>query len=176
MNAGTSFLSDNSLNSFSATENLQSARAGCSSFVFNSKLYILGGYHNTELNTGEYADIKSNGALTNLQSTGLLPDKLTDFSISVSGSIIYLSGGFNGKIYSDKIYYTTISLNGEIGIWEEAGTFNTGLCGHASIIYNGYLYIIAGKYEKNSSEYYLYDTQMAEIQSDHTLSDFVYSF
>ncbi|MEK7600331.1 MAG: carbohydrate binding domain-containing protein [Patescibacteria group bacterium] len=118
----------------------------------NGYMYVVGGFDNNTLATGtstvSYAKIKSNGALGNWTVTSPMPATLYHHTTVVSNGYIYTIGGFDDAIgYSDAVYYAKLNSDGTVGTWRSTTPINnssTTRSEHASIVANGYLYVIGG--------------------------------
>ncbi len=65
------------------------------------------------------------------------------------------------------VQYASINADGSLGTWQSTTSFNTGRLCHASVVYNGYLYVIQGFYYSAASP--LTDVQFAQFNADGSL-------
>jgi Kelch motif len=123
-----------------------------------------------------YAPINANGSLvTTTYGTASTFAPTTSFNtgrnyhttVAYNG-YLYVIGGWNGAAtYYNDVQYAPIYSNGTIGAWttDGGGNFTTPRRGHASVAYNGYLYVIGG----SDAGSYLNDIQYAPINTDGSI-------
>lgn len=93
---------------------------------------------------------------------GRLPKGLYDHAAAVWNGFLYISGGFGPgpDVNTDEIFIfrimpdNTVDLHGTAGILDKSIAFKNGakgiikgIDGHAMTVYNGYLYIVRGKFQ-----------------------------
>ncbi|MEK7594896.1 MAG: carbohydrate binding domain-containing protein, partial [Patescibacteria group bacterium] len=118
----------------------------------NGYMYVVGGYEPVNLGTGtntvSYAKIKTNGTLGNWTVTSPMPVILHQHTTVISNGYIYAIGGLDDSVgYSDAVYYAKLNSDGTVGTWRSTTPINnsaTTRSEHASIVVNGYLYVIGG--------------------------------
>ncbi len=108
------------------------------------------------------AESDANFAPKEWEFTGRLPKGLYDHAAAVWNGFLYISGGFGPgpDVNTDEIFIfkimpdNTVDLHGIAGIPDKPITFKNGakgiikgIDGHAMAVYNGYLYIIGGKFQ-----------------------------
>jgi len=171
------------------TNAFTAARAGHTAVVYHGYLYILGGLkpstaNNTSCRTTGTAGLTCNDVQKALICTGSnsgvggcnatagnvgtwTTSGVNAFSTPRSGhtsvvynDYIYVIGGDTGSLNATTQYAPIDPANGNIGTWNtSANNFTTARSLHASVVYNGYLYIIGG----NNGTTQLADTQKALI-------------
>jgi hypothetical protein len=148
------------LGAWNTTSPLKTARYGHSSESISGKLYVFGGYGTSPLNSIESVGVApadgSLGTWTILDTT--LPSVLYDHATVIAGDYLFLIGGNNGADVNT-VYSIPTSDIGKTG----GGTFtNTGknlpgiLSGHRAVAYNGYIYVIGGLLNGQTSNQVLY--------------------
>ncbi len=165
---------DGTVGTWSATASFISGRSGHTSVVYNGYLYLLGGVNNgstTYYNVVQYAKINANGSLGSWASTTSFANGRSGLASVVNNGYLYILGGsyYNGgtmTYYSD-VQYAKINSNGTLGSWASTTSFANSRSGHASVVYNDYLYILGGLYNGNTT--YYNDVQYAKIDSNGTL-------
>jgi hypothetical protein len=144
--------------------------------VYNGYVYIIGGFGGSNLNDVQYAPINSNGTIGAWASTASFITARNSHESAVYNGYLYVTGGYNGSYLND-VQYAPINSNGTIGAWHythnstDDGTtfvsgFTNGRFGHASIAYNGYLYVMGGDTGVNAN-----DVQYAPINSNGTIGN-----
>jgi N-acetylneuraminic acid mutarotase len=84
----------------------------------------------------------------------------------VYNGYLYVIGGSAGSNYFDDVQYAPINADGDLESWIPASySFTTPREAHASVVKNGYLYVIGGLYN-DGSDHYLSDVQYAPINAD----------
>ncbi|MDB5182189.1 MAG: hypothetical protein JWP13_952 [Candidatus Saccharibacteria bacterium] len=128
-------------------------REGLTSVAYDGYVYIMGGSDGgTNYNDIQYCPINSNGSvgtcLTN--ATGFITPRTEHTSVVYNG-YLYIIGGWDKGSEETAIYYSDIqycpidSTTHAVGTCtQQTNAFTTARYGHASVVYNGYLYIIGG--------------------------------
>lgn len=163
--------STGAIGTWSTTTPFTTARRFHNMLAYNGYMYIIAGdtgVVGTPVATGaiEYAKINTDGTLGTWANanTGTAFHAVYGASSAIYNGRLYVTGGNNaaGTLYTDVIY-ATINSSGTLGTWTTAPTgFTTARYGHNAIIYNGYLYIIAGF---NSGAAVLGDVQFTQINA-----------
>jgi hypothetical protein len=143
--------SDGAVGAWAATtQSLPAARRSHGSVAYNGYVYVIGGVDNTNTKSATvyYAPLGSNGNITTAWSTTNslnLPN--FEFSTAQYNGYIYVAGGNNSVDgNTTKTEYAQITSNGTLSAWtvDVGGNFTTARLHHASVAYNGYLYIMGG--------------------------------
>ena len=160
-----------SLGSFAATTSFAIGRLTPTAVAYNGYMYVLGGYDGTTY----YADVQRSainssngtlGAFTTLTGTPFTNGRRAHTSFAYNG-YLYVVGGYNGTTYYSDVQYSAINADGSLGGFSSAGaSFTNGRQSHTSVLYNGYLYVMGGKY---ASVYYN-DVQYIALNSNGTLN------
>lgn len=167
----TSFNSNGSLNTWSTTTSMITARKEFATVAYNGYIYVLGGLSSGGANLVDFhiAPVKSDGTL------GPWTDPQTPFNVSrhafsavASNGILYVMGGNSFTGVRDDIQLAPLQSNGLIDSWTLNGAYDfpLGWAFHAAVAYNGYLYITGGA---NPPSLYTSATSFAPIQTDGTL-------
>ncbi|MBI1881498.1 MAG: DUF11 domain-containing protein [Chloroflexi bacterium] len=100
------------------------------------------------INDVYYAQILSDGRLSDWKLTSLLPDPLTLHTAVVTNSTIYVVGGYNGKnnnSLSADTFYATIQSDGSLSAWTRSATkLPIGISLLTAVIKGDYIYVIGG--------------------------------
>jgi N-acetylneuraminic acid mutarotase len=160
---------DGTLGTWMETAALTAGRFGHTSAIDNGLLYVLGGLDDSgaDLNDVQVGSINANGtagAWTTTTPLSIARD--AHASVAFNGFLYVLGGNSNAGPLSD-VQFTAVNANGTVGAWTATTAFNTARFGHASIAYNGYLYVIGG-----SATNLLDDVQFAPINEDGTVGSF----
>ena len=177
---------------YTATNSMMTGRNGHVTVAYNGYMYIMGGYGTSYLSDVQFAPINANGTVGAWHYTH---NSLDDGTTYVSGMVtpisntaavayngyIYVVGGYNGGA-SNGVQYAQLNQNGTVGTWgytynsSNTGTtltggFTVGHYNHASLAYNGYIYVLGGTDGTNV----LNDVQYAPINGNGTLGAWHYT-
>jgi N-acetylneuraminic acid mutarotase len=142
-------------------------RYGHTAEAYNGYLYVIGGYNAGELNSVEYATINSNGTLSWHGATNSFTTARHMHSSAIYNGFLYVLGGIvSFPTLTNSVQYATINSNGTLTWNGSAGSFTTARESHASVAYNGYLYVLGGD-DPNTT---LNSVEYAIINSNGTLS------
>ena len=160
-------LTGGSVGTWSTTTAFTTARYNHSTVVYNGYLYVLGGDNGTtQFNDVQYAPINSDGTIGTWSTTTAFNTVRTNHSTVAYNGFLYVIGGLNGGSNElNTVQYAPVNANGTVGTWSATTAFTNGRDGHASVAYNGYLYVVGG-YNGTLS---LNDVQYAPINSDGTV-------
>ena len=97
------------------------------------------------MSTVYYARVNSDGTLGTWNTTSAsLPAARQSHDVVVANGRMYVIGGYNGSAVST-IYYGSIGNDGNISSWTTASnSLPAARADHASIVENGYLYVLGG--------------------------------
>lgn len=172
---------------------LSSPRSFAGVATYNNSIYFMGGKTSSGgtpsvVSTVEKADITGTGALTAWSTSGMVSLR----NPSSPGSAL-ARFGFGTQIYNGRIYvigggstltgaplnnaqYITLNADGTMaGNWITTTSFNTGRVtngGNFTVVWGGYIYIVAGCTTLNASGYctnVASDIQLASINADGSL-------
>jgi N-acetylneuraminic acid mutarotase len=159
--------SDGTIGTWTATTSFTTARSYHASVVSNGYLYILGGYTGSYLSNVQYAPINSDGTVGSwATTTPMSPGASSGHTAIAYNGYMYTMGGYNGS-YQNAVSYTRINNGGlgTTGTWASTTSFTTDRDEHASVAYNGYVYITGGSSYGNPKN----DVQYAPINSNGTI-------
>jgi hypothetical protein len=154
----------------SATTFDTTARKGHASFVYNNRLYIVGGSSGTALGTVLSANINGNGSLGSFTSGGTSFTAREGLGAFQYNGYLYVVGGNNGGTYYNDIQYASINpTTGALGTFNSGGnTFNNARTQHSTFINNGFMYVLGGW---NGTTYFA-DIQYATLNAGGTVGTF----
>ncbi len=148
-----------------ASNTFSNARYNLTSVAYNGFIYVLGGYDDTTYyNTVQYAPINTDGDLGSWSGTNSFTNGRLGHTTVVYNGYMYVIGGRNASTRYSDVQYALINSNGTVGSWaSDPDAFTTGRSLHASVAYNGYLYIIGGETPSNPNPTNYNDVQYALI-------------
>ena len=138
--------SNGSLGSWSTATVLPTGIQNAISVVYNGYLYEIGGNDGTSnLTSVYYAPIGTSGSLGSWATNTVLTTATAQASGAVYNGYIYLLGGVNPSV-ATTVSYARINNGGPgtAGTWSTTQVLNSVRYDAASVIYNGYVYEIAG--------------------------------
>jgi N-acetylneuraminic acid mutarotase len=142
---------DGSVGAWSATSSFTTARSDHTSVAWNGYLYVIGGIGSASLDDVQVAPIRADGTVGAWTATTPFPTARDSHTSVAYNGFLYVIGGRDGTTYYDLVHVAPLNLDGTVGAWS-AGTFMAGgLYDHASVAFNGYLYVIGGR--RASSNY-----------------------
>jgi hypothetical protein len=118
------------------------------------------------------ARVKADGTLEAWQPAPPLPAGRFHHAIARHGNAIYVTGGQGPSNTSEPEVYVARVENGRLSEWREAGRMPRPRSHHASLVHDGFLYVIAGLDGNPAAGPALYtDVRRAQIRDDGTLGD-----
>ena len=156
------------------TSSFTTARENLWSLVYNGYLYVGGG---SDISSNYYADVQSalintNGTLGSFVANTSFTTGRRNASAVAANGYLYVMGGNNG---SNLATTQSAAINngglGTVASWVTTNTVTTARSNHASVAYNGYMYVLGGYDGTN----YLNDVQYAPINSNGTLGTWHYT-
>ena len=96
----------------------------------------------------QYCEIDTDGNLTGAWGSGTLPvaaDAVGDragHTMHAHGGNLFVIGGYNGTSYLDHVQYAPFATS--VGAWGDAAALNAASSDHASVIWNGRIYVLGG--------------------------------
>lgn len=158
------------------TDTLPGANGGvnnAATVFYGGYMYLVGG---NEVDSGaltnkvRYAKLNADGSTGAWAQTSAFTDARTGMAAAAYNGYMYMAGGHElsgsgtancvdtglGANYCRDIQYAPINSDGTLGAWASAGgvyagTGNTGRGNLGMAIYNGYVYVMGGNYNNNSS-------------------------
>ena len=106
------------------------------------------------------------------QASASVPKNLCEApSLVASNGFLYLAGGYDcgTSAVSNSVYYAPITGAGTVGAWQQTSSLAGARYLHASLAYDGYLYILGGSV---GTLPFLSDVQVAKINADGSLGAF----
>lgn len=137
---------DGSLDAWTTTTPLSSARRYHAGVVAQGNLYIIGGNGTAVVADATYASINNGGSGQTgaWQSATDLPAALYDHATASDGTYAYTTGGNNGTTRQSTVYSTLLPKSGALGSWQTTTALPEGLEGHTTVTHNGFLYVLGG--------------------------------
>jgi len=166
---------DGTAGSWTFTTSFATERRFPASVVYNGYIYVIGGLNGGTLclNDVQYATINLDGTIGSWTATTSFPTARYGHTSVVYNNKIYVIGGCtnSGTLSSlNDVQYAPINADGTIGTWSAATSFTTARFSHASVVNNGYIYVIGGYGHINESQHaYCNDVQYATINLDGTI-------
>ena len=137
------------------------------SVAANGILYVLGGTNTAALNDVQFAHVNGKGRLDGWNPANPLPLPLAGQGMVVYNGYLYSTGGqTTGHVDVTDVLFAPLYPDGSVGTWTSTTSFTTARDGHATVAYDGYIYVIAGETAGATS---LSDVQYARIYPDGTV-------
>ncbi len=131
--------------SWANTQSLPTGTYAHSSAVYNSYVYVIGGYAPTATSTVRFAQMQSStGALGSWTDTTALPAGITGHSSVAYNGYLYVIGGNTEAGLTSTVRYAQINATGSLGAWADTQALPTSTYVLSSVAYSGYMYEIGG--------------------------------
>jgi N-acetylneuraminic acid mutarotase len=120
--------------------------AVATSVVYNGYVYVMGGVDSGGLVSTVYsAPLNSDGSVGAWTTeANALPQPLANSNSVVYNGYIYVIGGYDGS-FVDTVYSAPLNPDGSVGAWTtEANALPKTLSNPATVVYNGYVYVMGG--------------------------------
>jgi hypothetical protein len=159
---------DGTFGAWSGTAAFTTARANHSSVAHNGYLYIIGGYNfqmSQNFNDVQYASVNSDGTVNAWMATMSFATPRRDHAVVAYNGYMYVLGGYDGSQSMNDVQVAKINADGTVGAWTPTSSFATGRYAHASVAYNGYIYVLGGYTGTGLKN----DVQVAQINADGTI-------
>ena len=155
--------SDGSLGAWTETTGLSAPRYRHTSVVYDGRVYVIGGYDNTNyFRDAQFATIALAAApAQSWTRIGDLPAPRKCPSSLAYNGYLYVVGGSDGTNFLNDVRYAPIHSDGTTGAWTATSSFTTARVGHRTAAYNGFMYLVGGLG--------LDDVQFAPINPDGSL-------
>lgn len=143
---------DGTLGNWRNTTPLPSSRAGARAVALNNRIYVVGG-HSEETgyvatNTVFYTSVDSDGNLGNWSTASPLPFITMRHTALVLEDHIFVFGGHQGGTGQATVLNTTcgakVNVDGSLENWYSYGPLFDEICQHASVTWQGYVYVVGG--------------------------------
>ncbi|MFA6006869.1 MAG: glycine-rich domain-containing protein [Candidatus Paceibacterota bacterium] len=157
---------DGTLGAWTTSSSLGTTRYQQTSVAANGYVYAIGGYNGTRLSSVEYAKINSNGTLGAWTTTSSLTiTRYQHSSIAANGYVYAIGGNGTGGVQVNTVEYAKINSDGTLGAWKTTASLNITRYAHASVVSNGYVYVMGGRTGISDTA----TVEYAKINSDGTL-------
>ncbi|OHA48107.1 MAG: hypothetical protein A2806_00510 [Candidatus Terrybacteria bacterium RIFCSPHIGHO2_01_FULL_48_17] len=133
---------------WTATTSLPQARQRHAATVVGNYVYVLGGTNSSEVvqNTVYYAQLNSDGTVGAWSATSTLLIALSRLGVATYAGYMYTTGGRDSSnVERNVVYSAKVNQDGTLGSWRSLATLPLARARHASVIANGYLYVLAGR-------------------------------
>lgn len=139
--------STGSLGSWLYTTPLPSVLNAHRGFIYDDKIYILGGFDGTnETSSVWYAPINSTGSLGSWFFAGSLPGARYYPGVGLSGNNIYLVAGSDASdTGTSSAYFTPILQDNSIDRWQNLPSLPSPRDDAQQVISRGFLYVVGGR-------------------------------
>ncbi len=143
---------DGSLDAWTTASSFSNGRYEQGGTAYMGNLYVFGGYDgSTYYSDAQYAPINNGGggAAASWSSTGsnVFTNARYGHTTLAYNGFLYVLGGYNGTTYYNDTQYAALGTDGSVGAWADAtpgADFTSTRYQHASVISNGYMYVIGG--------------------------------
>jgi len=154
------------IGTWSTLANLPAVNQYNASVSYNGYLFVIGGYTgSTQLSTVYSAKINPDGTVGGWATLTNLPVTLYYHTAAAYNGYIFVTGGQTSTSILSTVYSAKINSDGTIGSWATLSTLPTIVYTHASVAYNGYLYVLGG----NNNSVNISTVYSAPIKSDGTI-------
>jgi hypothetical protein len=163
---------DGTLGDWAPTTPLPAPRGGHAVAVTERSVVLLGGQFSNRANTPTtlVAALDSNGNLSMWREGVPLPGPRFHHAGAVGGGWIYVTGGLEGRTSVAQVWGGRLGADGAPQSWVDLTPLPAPRSHHASFIYDGALFVVAGLNGNPAGEHeQLRDILRAPIQSDGTL-------
>ncbi len=136
-----------SLGAWQTAGNHPSARASAATVTYNGYIYNIGGTvaGGAGSNNVYYSKLDVTGAPGTWNSATSLPDLRSAHTAAVANGYLYVIGGNDDVSTLTTVNYAKINSDGSLGAWNtSANPLPEARQNHATVIANGYLYVIGG--------------------------------
>jgi N-acetylneuraminic acid mutarotase len=138
--------SSGTIDAWATTTPLPNISAYGSSFAFNGRAYLVGGYADYyRTSTVLYAPINSSGTIGAWTTTTPLPSAIYHHSSFVYNDRVYVAGGrVDSNDSTSTVFYAQINGDGTIGPWNTTAYLPNKLHNHSAFSYGNYAYVVGG--------------------------------
>jgi N-acetylneuraminic acid mutarotase len=144
------------------------ARKDLAGVQANGYMYAIGGAsEKARLNAVEFTKINSDGSITPWQITSFMKySRNAPAAVSANGYLYVIGGGDGSGEALNTVERAALKADGSLGPWEDLSSILESRYGHAAVVSNGYIYVIAGSNNKNQP---LASVERAALQPNGTL-------
>jgi N-acetylneuraminic acid mutarotase len=163
---------DGGIGTWKSERPLPGKRAFATSVVHNGFLYVIGGWDNGVSCAFSCSDvfvapIGADGTLGTFTTTTSLPAGRKYHASTLYNGRLYVLGGDVSIIgQQNDVLVAPFNADGTLGSWSTTTPFAGPRTNHASVVYNGFLYVLGGH---GSAGSYFNDVQFARIQADGSI-------
>jgi hypothetical protein len=155
------------LGAFATTSAFATARFQHTSVAYNGFLYVIGGTNGPSLNDVQVAPINPDGSLGAFVATSSFATARYGHTSVAYNGFLYVIAGYTGSVNLGDVQVARINADGTLGAFTATTALASTRHFHASVAYNGYLYVTGGRGSSN-----LNDVQVAPFNADGTLGAF----
>ncbi len=158
---------DGSIGAWAATSSLDPyPKDSHTCHAYNGYMYVICGKENgTPRQEIMYSAINADGTLAGWSTAGTFYSPRYNHTSVIYNGYLYIIGGRNSTQCFNDVYFAPIRANGTVGGFTATTGFTTARAEHASVAYNGYLYVLGG----NDGTNLLNDIQYAPINADGSI-------
>lgn len=136
---------DGTLGTWVYLSDLPIAISGHTAIMVKDRVYIISGYTSTGINTNIYSATIINGSsLSPWTIVSQLPITVTGIKPFIIRDRLYLIGGRNGNLISNKVYYCLINTDGTLDQWLSGTNFPTNIANYTVVTTTYSIFIIGG--------------------------------
>ncbi|HEX9075972.1 MAG TPA: hypothetical protein VF932_09340 [Anaerolineae bacterium] len=171
---------NHSLQSWTITTPMPTARGRLALIIWQNQIYALGGSHtNSPLDTVEQSTIQQDGSLGAWQPAGGMTSMREGLAAVVWGNYIYAIGGrdydsVTGFHALKSIERAEISANGTLGAWQMMSPMQVSRYAPAAVIVGNYLCVLGGSNADNGGTD-LNSVEIATINPDGSLGNWQFA-
>ncbi|ASB49694.1 right-handed parallel beta-helix repeat-containing protein [Alkalitalea saponilacus] len=138
----------------------------------NRFVFLSGGFNGTSNSPQVYRAALQSSGISGWTTVSALPKGVRNHAMVIGDNTIYVLGGATDDEVSDRIFYATMSLNGNIGQWQEMEIrLPSSLHGHTAVFCNGYLYVAGGSSQFSNGSG-TSEVWVAQVLANGKLSEF----
>jgi N-acetylneuraminic acid mutarotase len=126
-------------------------RSQAPALLISGHMVLFGGLTSVKLNTTKYTKINADGSISGPASGTSFTTARVSHAVAIYNNRVYLTGGtdatnsYLGDVqYASAAYGPSDSTVGAAAVWQAATPTNLAIYGHASVVYNNYIYMIGG--------------------------------
>ncbi|TCO09680.1 right-handed parallel beta-helix repeat-containing protein [Natronoflexus pectinivorans] len=138
----------------------------------NRFVYLSGGFNGTNNSAQVYRAALQASGISGWTTVSALPKGVRNHAMVIGDNTIYVLGGATDDEVSDRIFYASMSLNGNIGQWQEMEIrLPSSLHGHTAVFCNGYVYVTGGSSQLSNGSG-TSEVWVAQVLANGKLSEF----
>jgi len=139
--------SGGSIGTWTSTTSMPTARYYIEARIYNGYVFIAGGRSSSGVdnNSTIYAKINADGTLGSWVTGTSFTNARNNQGMEIYNGYIYITGGWNGSTYYGDVQYAPLAaIMGGTQAWQTTTAMNLGIYGHATVMYNNFIYVIGG--------------------------------